>query len=205
MAANNQHAAALRHLKQVDSKLAQVIKDVGPCRWRRRGGTYELLAKSILSQQISVAAAATICRRLHGLMPNGRLSATQVAKLSESELTAVGVSRQKRAYLGDLTQRVVDGRINFRRLAQLQDHDVISELVEVKGVGVWTAQMFLMFGLGRPDIFAFNDLGLQNAVKAVYGHQKANHKIMEKVSIPWAPFRSVASWYLWRSLELKNN
>lgn len=202
MANAGNHAAAVRHLSRVDKKLAVIIRDVGCCTMRRQGGTYELLARSILSQQISVAAARTIRRRLQGLMPHGRLTASTIAGLTEADLASVGVSRQKRGYLGDLTQRVVDGRINFRRLAQLTNEQVIAELTEVKGIGVWTAQMFLMFGLARPDIFAVDDLGLQNAVKAIYGHDEVSRQLLEDVSAPWSPFRSVASWYLWQSLEV---
>ena len=102
-----------------------------------------------------------------------------------------------------MTRRVIDGRINFRRLAQLADHDVVAELIQIKGVGVWTAQMFLMFGLGRPDIFAPGDLGLQNAIKAIYGQKIATPAQLERLAAEWAPHRSVASWYLWQSLELK--
>ena len=197
------HADALKHLHATDRKLSSVIKVVGPCKLKRSGGTFELLARSILSQQISVAAARTIRRRLEDALPNKRLSAAGSLQLGETELGAVGVSRQKRGYLLDLCQKVQSGELNFRRVAQIDDESVIEDLIKVKGIGRWTAQMFLMFGLGRPDVFAPDDLGLQNSMKVVYGLPSPVKPVhVEPISQAWAPFRSVASWYLWQYLDV---
>ena len=196
------HSRAVRFLRRSDSQMAEVIEAVGPCTLPRHGGSFELLARSILSQQISVAAARTIRRRLQALFPGRRLSAAGIVSLTEDQLASVGVSKQKRTYLLDLSSRVQDGRLNFRRIGQITDDDVITELTQVKGIGPWTAQMFLLFGLGRPDIFAPDDLGLQNAMRSVYGlRQKVQRDQLIQIADTWSPHRSVASWYLWRSLD----
>ncbi|MCA9217560.1 MAG: DNA-3-methyladenine glycosylase 2 family protein [Planctomycetales bacterium] len=195
------HATATRHLKRQDDVLGELIRRVGPCMLQKQGGTFQLLARSILSQQISTAAARTIRQRLMRQMPNGRISALRVVELTDDQFSAAGVSQQKRSYIRDLAHRVVDGRVNLRRLARADDNEVIAELTQVKGIGVWTAQMFLLFGLGRPDVFAPDDLGLQNAIKALYEKPKADRKKIESIAVKWAPYRSVASWYLWRSLD----
>ena len=198
---SNPHVAAVRRLKRADPVLAEVITQIGPCTLKRRGGTFELVARSILSQQISTAAAATIRKRLQGLLPGGRITAGGYAALTEDQLASIGVSRQKRGYLSDLCDKVLTGDVNFRRLARLQDEHVIDELTQVKGIGVWTAQMFLLAGLGRPDVFAPDDLGLQNAIRRLYGDGIQSRDDFVAVAQTWAPHRSVASWYLWQWLD----
>jgi len=200
-AANNDHNAAARHLRKADRRLRSVINQVGPCQLAARGGRFELLARSILSQQISVAAARTIRRNLQSQLPGRRLSATALAALSDADFQAAGVSRQKRGYLRDLAVRVTGGQLSFRRIAKLDEVAVIEELTQVKGIGVWTAQMFLMFGLGRPDVFAPDDLGLRNAMIRIYDLQQPSKDELVNIAEVWSPWRSVASWYLWRSLE----
>lgn len=195
------HAAAVRALKKKDSVLAGVISQIGPCQLKRRGGTFELIARSILSQQISVAAARTIRRRLEDLLPGRRITPDGYAALTEQQLAAIGISRQKRGYLGDLCQKVLSGEVNFRRLARLRDEHVIEELTQVKGIGVWTAQMFLLAGLGRPDVFAPDDLGLQNAMKRLYGDHLTTRDDFLQLASVWQPHRSVACWYLWQWLD----
>ena len=186
--------------------MAEVIRQVGHCQLTKRGGRFEVLARSILSQQISVHAARTIRRRLQRLLPGGRVSATGIDRLSDEQLQSVGISLQKRGYLRNLTRHVLTGTVNFRRLARIPDEAVITELTAVKGVGRWTAQMFLLSGLGRPDIFAPNDLGLQNAMRALYDlDTRPTAATLEAIAENWAPYRSVASWYLWRSLDMPLN
>ena len=183
--------------------MADVIRRVGQCQLTRRGGRFDVLARSILSQQISVQAARTIRRRLQRLLPGGRISAVGIDRLSDEQLQAVGISLQKRGYLRNLTRHVLAGTVNFRRLAKIPDEAVITELTAVKGVGRWTAQMFLLSGLGRPDIFAPDDLGLKNAIRGLYGlGVKPPTEELEGIAENWAPYRSVASWYLWRSLDM---
>lgn len=196
------HSSALEYLDRCDSVLSKIIQRVGPCRLKPQGGSFAILARSILSQQISVAAARTIRRQLLALLPNRRMTATAILDLSEEQLSSAGVSAQKRSYLLDLSRRVDSGDINFRRLARLPDERVVEALVEVKGIGRWTAQMFLLFGLGRPDVFAPDDLAIRNAMIRIYDLNQPKHPELEEIAKVWSPYRSVASWYLWRSLEL---
>ncbi len=194
---------ARRHLSRSDPAMKQLIRRVGPFTLQLEPGGYEVLVRSILSQQISVAAARTIRGRLQAALPNGRIAARHIDALSDEQLQSVGISAQKRGYLRDLTRCTLDGTINFRRIAKADDEAAIAELIQVKGIGRWTAQMFLMFSLGRPDIFAPDDLGLQNAVTRLYAYQTRPAKAeLLVLSCRWAPWRTVASWYLWRSLDL---
>lgn len=195
------HDPAIAFIQSVDPKLATVMSEVGPCLLKPEGGSFAILARSILSQQISVAAARTIRTRLQALMPNRRLTANAVLDLTEDELAAVGVSNQKRRYLLDLASKVAEGEVSFRRIAKMPDEDVIECLIQVKGIGRWTAQMFLLFGLGRPDVFAPDDLGIRNAMIKIYGLDSHDKAPMEAIASNWSPYRSVASWYLWRSLD----
>lgn len=195
---------AVKHLRKSDAAMRQVIRTIGPFTLKTMPGGYAVLVRSILSQQISTAAAETIRKRLESLLPQRRFVPGSLARLTDDQLQSVGLSSQKRSYIRDLTQKTLDGTINFRRIAAGTDEDAIEELVQVKGIGRWTAQMFLIFSLGRLDVFAPDDLGLQNAIRARYQTpEKANRKHFETIAEPWAPYRTVASWYLWRSLEKK--
>lgn len=198
---SSSHAEAVRALCRADPRLAEVIRLIGPCELKPRGGRFEVLARSIISQQISTSAARTIFGRLKQLLPGGRISAQTLSEIDDNQLQSAGLSKQKRTYLRHLTDCTLNGTVSFRRLPRLGDQDVIEELVQVKGVGVWTAQMFLLAGLGRPDIFAVGDLGLQNAMMRIYDMDRKLPE-MERIAEKWAPWRSVASWYLWRSLDL---
>ncbi len=184
--------------------MKSLIRTVGAFTLQTEPGGYEVLVRSILSQQISVAAARTIRMRLQDLLPRGRMTAKAIDKLSDEQLQTAGISTQKRGYLRDLTRCTLDGTINFRRIELSDDETAIAELIQVKGIGRWTAQMFLLFSLGRPDIFAPDDLGLKNAVTRLYGFDAhpPRHELLA-LSERWSPWRSVASWYLWRSLDLK--
>lgn len=201
----NEIQKGLRVLRKNDPILAAVIKSVGAFTLKPESGGYEILVRSILSQQISVAAARTIRGRLQELLPGGKLAAKNLHALSDEQLQSVGVSRQKQAYLRHLTSCTLDGTINFRRIARGTDEDAIAELIQVKGVGRWTAQMFLMFSLGRMDVFAPDDLGLRNAIHKLYEMpENLTRKDLEQHAERWRPYRTIASWYLWRSLEQKS-
>lgn len=194
----------LRLLSKNDVVLARVIKSVGPFTLAADPGGYEILVRSILSQQISVAAARTIRSRLQALLPGGKFTAKSINALSDEQLQSVGVSRQKQTYIQHLTMCALDGTINFRRIGKASDEDAIEELVQVKGIGRWTAQMFLMFSLGRMDVFAPDDLGLRNAIHKLYEPiEKLSRAGLEQHAEMWRPYRTIASWYLWRSLEQK--
>ena len=192
----------LKHLRRSDDVMAAVVKRVGPFKLKPSRERYGMLVRSILSQQISVAAARTIRSRLLAAMPQGRVEPAVVTGMSVDELRSIGISRQKATYLQNLSQHVQSGAINFRRIGQLGNEAVIEELIQVKGIGRWTAQMFLIFSLGRPDVFAPDDLGLRAAIRNEYGlAEMPSVAEASTVAATWAPFGSLASWYLWRSLE----
>lgn len=193
---------ALTHLHASDPVLSRVIAQVGPCLLPRRTRRYAMLVGSIISQQISTKAADAILRRLRGAVAPNELRPELVAALSEETLQAAGLSAQKRRYLRDLTEKVLTGQVRPHRLHHLSDEEVIAELTSVKGIGVWTAQMFLIFALNRPNVFPYDDLGIRNAIRNLYGlkttpDKKQAHQIFAR----WAPYATVATWYCWRSLE----
>ena len=193
--------AATLHLKKADPILAEIIARVGPCHLALREPTFETLARSITFQQLHGKAAATIFERLRRATGR-RFTANAFLKLSPDELRACGLSRQKIASVTDLAERVARREINFRTLGKLTDDEIIAILSQVRGVGPWTAQIFLMFALGRPDVLPLGDLGIRNAVKKAY-HLAEMPKPLEvaRIAEKWRPFCSVASWYLWRSLD----
>jgi len=194
---------AINHLKKSDPTLAAIISSVGPCRMEYGEPTFHSLAESILYQQLNGKAAVTIFKRFTDLVgdpvtPQGILKAT------DAELRAVGLSKQKATYLRDLAEKTTAGLLEFKRLGELPDDEVIRHLTQVKGVGVWTAHMFLMFTLRRPDILPTGDYGIQAAMKKHYRKRKLpKPPVMEKIAKPWSPYRSVACWYLWRSMDIK--
>jgi len=197
--------AAVRHLKRADPVLAHIIERVGPNRYGANGAGSHLdaLVRSIVSQQLSTSAASTIHSRLLALVGVPNPLPEQWLALNDPDMRAAGLSRQKIAYIRDLARHVQDGELPMAKLHEMSDDEVIEALTRVKGIGVWTAQMFLMFRLGRPDILPVLDLGIRNAFRRAYRLRKdPTAKRMHAIAKPWAPYRSVASWYLWQSLEL---
>ncbi len=194
---------AINHLKKSDPVLRAIIERVGPCRMEFGPAEFHSLAEAIVYQQLNGKAAVTIFRRFAALageplMPEG------ILKLSDEQLRAAGLSKQKSAYLKDLAAKTRDGLLNFARLPDMSDDEVIEHLTRVKGIGLWTAHMFLIFSLRRPDVLPTGDYGVQAAIKKHYKKRKLpKPDIMEKIAKPWAPYRSVACWYLWRSLDIK--
>ena len=194
------HHAAQRHLAKSDPHLARVIRKYGPCPLARKRGGFAILCRMIVFQQLSGKAATTIFNRFCNLSPRKKPTAISVGKQTDKQLREVGLSRQKIAYLRDLTRTVAEKKLVFERLGKLSDEQVIEQLTQVKGIGQWTAEMYLIFVLGRPDVFSAGDLGIRTAVQKLYrlDHKKTDY---QKFSERWAPYRSVACWYLWRSLE----
>jgi DNA-3-methyladenine glycosylase II len=193
--------AATSHLRKADPILAQIIERVGPCRFTIREPSFETLARSITFQQLHGKAAATIFGRVHKAVGR-RFTARGFLRLSQEQLRACGLSRQKIASLTDLAERVARREINFRKLADLEDEEIIVLLSAVRGVGVWTAQMFLMFALERPNILPLADLGIRSAVRKAYGLTELPKPAeLAKLGEKWHPYCSIASWYLWRSLD----
>jgi DNA-3-methyladenine glycosylase II len=198
-------ARARRVLMRRDPVLAAIIKRHGECGLRTARGPdiFNGLIQSIISQQLSTKAAATIYKRFIALLPAGHDPAPHhVLPLDDQAMRGVGLSRQKISYLRDLSEKVVDGTLQTDNLSALSDEAVIEALTRVKGVGRWTAEMILIFRLVRPDILPVGDLGIVKAIQKAYGLRKTpDAKRMLKIAEPWRPYRSVASWYLWRSLE----
>jgi len=195
--------SAIRYLRKQDAVLAEIIKRVGPCKINTKRNRFLTLVRSIISQQISVAAARTINKRLVDLVSPATLNAKALCKFSVDDLRAAGVSRQKASYILDLSDKVHSGVVNLRKLSRMSNEEVVEKLILVKGVGVWTAQMFLMFSLGRLDVLPTGDLGIQNAMKKNYRIRGAvNPARMEKIASNWAPYRTIGCYYMWQSLEL---
>jgi DNA-3-methyladenine glycosylase II len=193
--------SATLHLGKVDPVMAKIIKRVGPCQFTVRKPTFETLARSIAFQQLNGKAAATIFGRVRRAT-GPRFTAPAFLKLTPEQLRACGLSRQKTSSLRDLAARVDSREINFLKLVDLRDEEVIATLSQVRGVGVWTAQMFLMFALGRPNVMPLADLGIRNAVRRAYALEELpKPAVLSKLAEKWHPYCSVASWYLWRSLE----
>jgi DNA-3-methyladenine glycosylase II len=195
---------AVTHLKRADPVLARVIATVGPCRFtaRAEGTHFDAVARAIVYQQLSGKASGTIHGRFLGLYGGRTPHPAELLATSDETLRSVGLSRQKIGYLRDLAGRVSAGEVPIDALHELPDDAVIDALTRVKGVGRWTAQMFLIFRLGRPDVLPDLDLGIQKGIQLVYGLRKlpSSKRVLE-IGRPWAPYRTVASWYLWRSLD----
>jgi DNA-3-methyladenine glycosylase II len=197
---NVDHTKARRHLARRDPVLKQLIAVVGPCTFRHEPNGFAALVGSIISQQISIRAAASIQARLLAAIGKRRLSPGALLALSDEQLRAAGLSSSKVRSLRDLAEKVHGGEVPLRRLARLEDEEVIASLLPVRGIGRWTAQMFLMFSLGRPDVLPVDDLGLRAGVQRAYGMAELPDRAsLTELAEPWRPFRSVATWYFWRS------
>jgi len=216
---------AVTHLKKSDPVLCAIIERVGPCRMQFREPTFNSLARAIVYQQLNGRAALTIFNRFAAIAGDP-LTAEGILKITPEQMRSVGLSKQKSSYLFDMADRASRGELDFSRVAGMTDDEVIEHLTQVKGVGVWTAHMFLMFSLGRPDILPTGDFGIRMAMFKHYLDRRSakngsakNAKIvrkvkprkiklptpaqMERIAKSWEPYRSVACWYLWRSLDFK--
>lgn len=198
---------ALRHLRRVDPVMAQLIRRAGPytVAAERRRGPYESLVRAVAYQQLTGRAAETILGRFHALY--GGTSCPEPAQLvatPDKQLRGCGFSRAKAASIKDIAARTLDGTIPPRRaLARMKDEAIVERLIEARGVGRWTVEMFLMFTLGRPDVLPVDDYGIQNGFRIAYGKRKLpKPKALAKFGERWAPYRTTASWYLWRAVDL---
>ena len=193
---------ACHHLKRRDRTLGRIIGTVGPYTLKAQRDYYQILVRSIVSQQISTAAARTILQRLTDHLKPQKINPEAMALLDVETLRRLGVSQQKAAYAHDLTARVTSGQLNLKTINRKNDADVITELTQVKGIGVWTAHMFMIFALGRLDVLPVGDLGVRTAIQRHYElDELPKPSEVEEIGKPWRPFASVASWYLWRSLD----
>ncbi len=197
------HQIIQRHFRRADPVLAKVIRQVGPVTLKPQRDRFKILVRSILSQQISVGAARSIRVRLENLLEPDGVRPDAIARLSLDELRSVGVSRQKAGYLLDLAQKCADGTVPLNRLGRMSDEQVIEELTQVHGIGRWSAQMFLIFALGRPDVFPLDDFGVRSAIRRLYELDESPTKdIFLEIGNRWRPYASIGSWYCWRFLDL---
>ena len=194
---------ATNYLKKADPSIRIAIVERESCRMEFGPPEFHSLAEAIVYQQLNGKAAVTIFKRFAALAgepvkPEG------ILKLTDAQLRSVGLSKQKSSYLKDMAARASRGELNFSRLPEMTDDEVIKHLTQVKGVGVWTAQMFLMFTLKRPNVLPTGDYGIQMAIRKHYKKRKMpKPELMTKIAKSWEPYRSVACWYLWRSLDIK--
>jgi DNA-3-methyladenine glycosylase II len=194
---------AVTHLKKSDPVLRAIIERVGPCRMEFGPAEFSSLAEAIVYQQLNGKAAVTIFKRFAALAGEP-ITPDGILRLTDEQLRSVGLSKQKSAYLKDLAAKTASGLLDFSRLPELPDEEVIKHLTQVKGIGVWTAHMFLLFSLRRPNVLPTGDYGVQMAVKKHYKKRKLpKPKDMEKIARAWEPYRSIACWYMWRSLDIK--
>jgi DNA-3-methyladenine glycosylase II len=191
---------AKRALARKDIVMRDIIRSRPGVHLMRRGEPFLTLARAICGQQISVKAAQSVWDRV--VTCCGEITPESVLKRKRTELRACGLSDRKVEYIADLAQHFADGRIHVHRWPEMSDEEIIAELVEVRGIGRWTAEMFLIFNLLRPDVFPLDDLGLQKGIRVAYYRGRAvSLKTMRKLGESWRPWRSVATWYLWRSLD----
>ncbi len=195
---------AAAHLAKADLTLAPVIQKTGPCIIRPHTDYYRELVESIIGQQLSVKAAASIRTKFIGLYDGIFPTPEKILNTSIDDLHSVGFSRAKAVYVYDLAQHVLSGTLDFDHFESLSNQDIVLELITVKGIGEWTAQMFLLFCMGRSDILPYGDLGVRNGIKQLYGLDSIPDKTMvEAIAAKhhWHPYESVASWYIWQSLD----
>jgi len=197
------HERAVEHLRRADPVMRAMIAEAGPCTLRPQRDRFRMLAGSIISQQISTGAARSIKRKLDELLGSGGLTPANLSRHSPEELRVAGVSPQKAKYLLDLADKVHEAEINLQHIGRYSDDKIIEQLTTVKGIGRWTAQMFLIFALGRPDVFPHDDLGVRSAIRKRYGlDELPDLQTSKAIASKWRPYASIASWYCWRSLDV---
>lgn len=201
------HDKKLAHLSKNDPALATVIKGVKLNNLAKKGpeGYFESLVEAIVSQQLSVKAADTIFERFKKLTPGKKFpTPREIVKMSAVKMRKVGLSGMKVAFIKDLSAKIVDKSLDLKKIDRMSDEEVMEHLVQVKGIGQWTAEMFLMFSLGRDDIFSYGDLALRNAMQKLYKMKKSPTPVQAaKITANWSPYRSLGSRYLWASLRKK--
>ncbi len=204
------YKTAIATLQANDSKLAPIIDRVGFCTLNQnqhQGDVIDSLSRSIIFQQLSTRSATCIYQRFLQLYDNPKhLTPEDVLNTSDETLRSVGLSRQKIVYLKDLAQTVLTGLPTLEELNQLDDETIVQTLIKIKGIGRWTVQMLLIFRLHRPDVLPVDDLGVRSALRRIYElPDLPDKKTVEQIGQAWQPYRTIASWYLWRSLDLRPN
>ena len=187
-----------------DPVLSGIIETVGDYTLKKRNHHFSVLVESIISQQLATGAAEAIFKRFKGLYPKFP-TASEILSTRKTKLRQVGLSGMKIEYLKDLSRHVEEGRLDMKSLSKMSDEDVILQLTQVKGIGRWTAEMFLIFSLGRQDVFPADDLGLRKGVQRAFSLKEIPKlKEVEKIGERWRPYRTIVTWYLWKSLQKFN-
>jgi DNA-3-methyladenine glycosylase II len=202
------HRPALKHLSKADPKLAKLINCLGDCSLSSTPGDDNLIAvliRSIVYQRISIAAASTIHKRFFALYPLGFPSPAQLAETPDEDLRSIGLPAAKVAYIKDLAANALAGLPTMAELETWSDEEIIDRLIQIKGIGRWSVEMLLIFQLQRWDVLPVDDLGLQLAVRDCYELEtKPSRKALKEMGEKWRPYRSIATWYLWRSRDGDN-
>ena len=197
---------ALQYLCKADSNLEKIIKVVGKYSIKIRNDPFQSLIESIIYQQLAGKAANAIYNRFINYYDNKEITPARILNSSNDNLKKVGLSNRKIDYLKDLASHIYDGRINLEELPTMNDEEIINKLVNVKGIGRWTSEMFLIFSLGRQDVLPVTDLGVRKAIQKVYSlSELPKPNTMMEIAKPWRPYRSIATWYLWKSLSNFNS
>lgn len=196
----NNHKKAIEHLSK-DKKLKDILEKYEFPDWNKESNLFEDIIESIINQQLSGKAAATIFGRFKKLFGNKFPTPEQILKVYEEDIRSCGISYSKIKYIKGFCEALIKKELDLDNLQNLADEDVIIELTKIKGIGRWTAEMILIFSLKRPDVFSIGDLGLRKAVSKLYEIDREDKSRIEKISKKWSPHRSLASWFLWRSLE----
>jgi len=204
----DQYQQAADYLSAHDAQLAPVIAREGLCTIVPHTNYYQDLVESIISQQLSVKAAASISARFKALFDGNIPKPETILATDVDTMRSVGLSNQKTNYIRDLASHVASGKVSFTHLPELSNQEIITELTDVKGIGEWTVHMFLMFCMGRLDVLAHGDLGIRNGIRALYDldHVPTPKEIIAIAEVnKWHPYESIACWYIWRSLDNKNS
>ena len=184
-----------------DKKLKKIISSVGEYNLKIISNPFEALIEAIITQQISDAAGKSISLKFKKLFKKKFPTPNDVLKLSQSEIKSIGLSKMKVEYIIGISQMIVDKKLNFKKFKKMSNEDVISELTKIRGVGPWTAEMYLIFGLGRLDIFPLGDLGLINGIKKLYDLENPSTIEIQQITDNWIPYRTVGTWYIWRGVK----
>jgi len=184
-----------------DKKLKKIISSVGECKIRTISNPFEALVEAIITQQISDSAGKSISLKFKNLFGKKYPTPSDVVKLSKDEIKSVGLSRMKAEYIFDISQMIVDKKLDFKIFKKMSNEDVISELIKIRGIGKWTAEMYLIFALGRMDVFPLGDLGLINGIKKLYDLENPSTDEILEITNSWIPYRTIGTWYIWRGVK----
>jgi len=184
-----------------DKKLKKIISSVGECKIKTISNPFEALIEAIITQQISDAAGKSISIKFKNLFGKKYPTPSDIVKLSKDEIKSIGLSRMKAEYIFDISQMIVDKKLNFKIFQKMSNQNVISELTKIRGIGKWTAEMYLIFALGRMDVFPLGDLGLINGIKKLYNLENPSTDEILKITNNWIPYRTIGTWYIWRGVK----